>query len=133
MTGTVADHADDGARVFTEKAKGYLPLKEMGYGHEPVRHSVAEYVRGMAHTNGMESFWAILKRGCHGGYHQMSPEHLHRYVAEFQGRHNQRPLDTGNQMAAIVRGMDRKRLTYAGLVSDGVHARRRENSLGLVQ
>jgi len=75
----------------------------------------------------MESFWAILKRGYHGTYHQVSRGHLHRYVNEFRGRHNQRPLDTTKQMAAIVRGMDRKRLTCASLVAAGVRAKRRES------
>ena len=58
--------------------------------HEAVYHSVGEYVRGKAHTNGIESFWSMLKRGYHGVYHQMSPKHLQRYVNEFAGRHNLR-------------------------------------------
>ena len=73
----------------------------------------------MAHTNGMESFWATLKRGYHGVYHQMSPEHLHRYVAEFEGRHNDRPSDTVDQMRHLVKGMEGKRLRYQDLVSMG--------------
>ena len=77
---------------------------------------------GMAHTSGIESFWATLKRGYHGVYHQISQEHLHRYVAEFSGRHNQRSLDTEDQMAAMVRGMGGRRLTYEQLVADGVRA-----------
>ena len=83
--------------------------------HETVKHSVSEYVRGMAHTNGMESHWAALKRGYDGVYHQMSGKHLHRYVTEFEGRHNRRPLDTAEQMATMARGAARKRLTYASL------------------
>lgn len=56
--------------------------------HESVNHSVGEYVRDMAHTNGIESFWAVLKRGYYGTYHRISPKHLERYVTEFSGRHN---------------------------------------------
>lgn len=67
---------------------------------------------GMAHTNGIESFWAMLKRGYHGTYHQMSAKHLSRYVAEFSGRHNQRPLNTADQMEKMAAGMDGKRLPY---------------------
>ncbi len=74
--------------------------------------AVKEYVNGQAHTNGIESFWAMLKRGYYGTYHRMSPKHLHRYVDEFAGRHNVRSEDTIDQMTAMVHGMDGKRLRY---------------------
>ena len=86
---------------------------------ESVKHSVSEYVNGQAHTSGVESFWSMLKRGYHGTYHKMSPKHLHRYVNEFSGRHNIRPLDTIQQMRAIVRGLEGKRLKYRDLVAQG--------------
>ena len=84
--------------------------------HEAVKHGVSEYVRGMAHTDGMESHWAALERGYDGVYHQMSAKHLHRYVAEFEGRHNRRPLDTADQMARMAKGADGKRLQYKTLI-----------------
>ena len=59
-----------------------------GFDHESVKHSVGEYVDGMAHINGIESFWSMLKRGYHGTYHRMSAKHLQRYVDEFSSRHN---------------------------------------------
>ena len=62
--------------------------------HESVKYSVSEYVNGQAHTNGVESFWAVLKRACHGVYHQLSPKHLQRYVNQFAGKHNVRHMDT---------------------------------------
>ena len=77
-------------------------------GHEWIAPTVGEYVKGPVHTNGIESFWALLKRGYYGTYHRMSPKHLQRYVNEFAGRHNVRPLDTIEQMQAIVVRMDRK-------------------------
>ena len=86
--------------------------------HEAVKHGVREFVRGQAHTNGIESFWSMLKRGYYGTYHKMSPKHLHRYVMEFEGRHNVRGLDTLDQMGAIVRGMDQKRLRYKDLIAN---------------
>ena len=58
----------------------------------------------------------MLKRGYIGTYHKLSVKHLDRYVNEFAGRHNQRPLDTIDQMSAMVRGMDAKRLTYEELI-----------------
>ena len=71
----------------------------------------------MAHTNGIESHWAMLKRGYVGVYHQMSVKHLPRYVAEFEGRHNSRPLDTTEQMRIMAQGADGKRMTYAELIA----------------
>ena len=65
----------------------------------------------------MDSFWSMLKRGYTGTYHQMSPKHLHRYVGEFRGRHNARPMDTENQMAALVQGAAGKRLKYDDLIA----------------
>ena len=101
------------ARVFTDDHKGYLGMDRE---HETVKHSVSEYVNGQAHTNGIESFWALLKRGYHGTYHHMSPKHLDRYVGEFSGRFNQRPLDTIDQMGLMVRCMRGKRLRYSELI-----------------
>ena len=73
-------------------------------------------MNGQAHTNGIESFWSMLKRGHQGTYHKLSVKHLDRYVNEFAGRHNQRPLDTIDQMSAMARGMDSKQLTYKELI-----------------
>ena len=62
----------------------------------------------------------MMKRGYHGTYHKMSPEHLHRYVTEFEGRHNQRPLDTMDQMRRMVRGAEDKRLRYGDLIVEEI-------------
>ena len=83
-----------------------------------MNHSVGEYVREQAHTNGLESFWAPMKRGYVGVYHKMSPKHLQRYVDEFLHRHNNRPKDTIDQMAVVVRGMAGKILPYKKLIED---------------
>ncbi len=64
------------------------------YIHEAVEHSVGEYVRDQAHTNGIESFWALLKRGYIGTFHHFSEKHMGRYVDEFATRHNRRKWDT---------------------------------------
>ncbi len=118
LQGFVWDHATPGATVYTDEAAAYRGLPPLFYHHESVSHSVSEYVRGMAHTNGMESFWSLLKRGYIGIYHKMSPKHLGRYVAEFSGRHNIRESGTRAQMASVVKGMVGKRLRYRDLIAD---------------
>ena len=110
----VADTAANGATVYTDDAKAY---KGMPFEHKSVRHSVGEYVDGMAHTNGIESFWSMLKRAHKGVYHKISPKHLQRYVNEFSGRHGIRERDTINQMKAVVTGMVGKRLMYRNLIA----------------
>ncbi|MCY3873855.1 MAG: transposase [Rhodobacteraceae bacterium] len=82
---------------------------------EWVNHSAGEYVRGDVHTNSIESFWSMFKRGFHGTYHHMGRQHLHRYVQEFEGRQNVREMDTIDQMETMVRRMERKRLKYSVL------------------
>ena len=115
LQGFVADHASPKAKVYTDQAGGY---KGMPFDHQSVNHSVGEYVRGQAHTQGIESFWALFKRGYHGTFHKISPKHLHRYVAEFATRHNLRPLDTIDMMSETARRMVGKRLPYRDLIAD---------------
>ena len=111
LQGFVKRNVAPNAKIYTDESRAYE-----GLNREAVRHSVGEYVRGQAHTSGMESFWALLKRGFYGVYHRMNPKHLHRYVQEFSGRHNERPKDTIDQLSAMVRGMCGKRLTYEELI-----------------
>ena len=85
LQGFVGEHAAPGATVYTDEHGSY---EGMRLHHEAVKHSVSEYVRGQAHTNGMESFWSMLKRGYHGTFHHFSEKHTGRYVAEFSRRHN---------------------------------------------
>ena len=114
LQGFVEDRTENSAIVYTDEARAYVCLDR---AHEAVKHSVGEYVRGQAHTNGLESFWANMKRGYQGVYHWMSAKHLHRYVAEFEGRHNDRPRDTIEQMRGIVLGSVGKRLRYSDLIA----------------
>lgn len=114
LQGFVEEQAAPNAQVYTDEAAAY---KGMSNPHQSVNHSVSEYVSGMAHTNGMESFWSMLKRGYHGTFHHFSAKHAGRYVVEFSGRHNMRERDTLDQMAEIVEGMIDKRLKYRDLVS----------------
>ena len=114
LQGFVADHAAPGATVYTDEAAAY---KGMPFKHESVRHSTGEYVKEMAHTNGMESFWATLKRAHKGVYHKMSAKHLDSYVSQFAGKHNARENDTITQMRDVVAGMVGKRLMYRDLTA----------------
>ena len=86
--------------------------------HEAVAHSQGEFVRGDVHTQGVESFWSMLKRAHKGTFPRLSAKHLQRYVSEFAGRHNIRNLDTIDQMADVVSGLVGKRLLYRNLIAD---------------
>lgn len=115
LQGFVVEHTAPGATVYTDEAAAYEGLP---FEHESVKHSVAEYVRDQAHTNGIESFWSMLKRAHTGTFHKMSPKHLNRYVNEFAGKHNIRDADTIDQMRHVVAGLVGKRLMYRDLIAD---------------
>lgn len=110
----VRANVKSGALVYTDQNPSYKQIEDT-YKHASVNHSVGEYVNGMAHTNGIESFWATLKRGYHGTYHRMSHKHLHRYVTEFSGRHNDRELDTLHQMEELMASSAEGTLSYEEL------------------
>ena len=112
LQGFVETHREDGATAYTDEHRAYRGLPN----HETVKHSVGEYVNGQAHTQGVESFWSLLKRGYHGVFHRMSPKHLQRYVDEFAGRHNVRDRDTIDQMRNVVAGLVGRRLMYRDLI-----------------
>lgn len=112
----VAANVESGSVVFTDEHGGYSRLSVL-YNHQIVRHGVGEYVNGQAHTNGIESFRAILKRRYKSTHHQMSAKHFVRYVTEFAGRHNVRDLDTLAQMVALTRGLGVRQLRYDDLVA----------------
>ena len=114
LQGFVEARTEPTAQVYTDEAAAYNGLNR---SHETVKHSAREYVHGMAHTNGIESHWAMLKRGYVGVYHQMSAKHLHRYASEFESRHNSRSNDTINQVRNVIRGMNGKRLRYQDLIA----------------
>ena len=108
MSRFIMEHVEPGTKIYTDDALTYHALPN----HETVKHSVGEYVRGEAHTNGVESFWSMLKRAHGGVFHKISPKHLDRYVREFAGKHNLRELDTLDQMKNVVRSLAGKRLMY---------------------
>ena len=112
LQGFIRQHVRADLKKYTDEAIAYKGL----LNHDAVQHSIGKWVDGLAHTNGMESFWAMLKRAYHGTYHRMSVQHLHRYIQEFAGRHNIRDKDTLDQMRDLVAGMVGKRLMYKDLI-----------------
>ncbi|WP_397605548.1 IS1595 family transposase [Sphingorhabdus sp.] len=112
----VRANAKEGATVTTDSFRSHTGLSD-AYTHKTVNHSVGEYVRDQAHTNGIESFWALLKRGHYGIFHSMSSKHLHRYVNEFSFRHNTKQAGTMGFIEATVARTVGKRLTYKELIN----------------
>ena len=108
---------DAATHIMTDEAKVY-PAATKGFaGHSSVNHGIEEYVRGggFIHTNTVESYFAILKRGIVGTYHHVSPKHLKRYVGEFDFRYNERSalgVGDGARTEKALRGIVGKRLTY---------------------
>ena len=84
-----------------------------------MRHSTFEYARGDVHTNSIEGFFGMLKRGLNGIYHSVCKKHLHRYLSEFEFRHDNGALSDGQRMVKAVKSANHKRLTYRQMV-DGI-------------
>ena len=115
LHGFISLHVKAGSTVCTDEFVAYKRMH--GYDHQTVNHKAHEYVRDMAHTNGIESFWALLKRGYHGVYHYMSAKHLYRYVGEFANRQNTRLLSTMDFIGATVEAMPGRHITYKELIN----------------
>jgi hypothetical protein len=119
LRGLIHKHVAPGSRIVTDEAPGYKRIGSQGYTHEAVKHVTGEYVRGDAHTNSIESVWAVMKRGEHGVYHHMSKKHLGRYVDEFTFRLNQGNVarHTTERLDSFVDAIRGKRLTFARLTA----------------
>ena len=111
----IVEDVKRGSTIYTDGWQAYEGLP--GYLHQAVAHSVGEYVRGMAHTNGIESFWAALKRGYVGVFHWMSYKHLHRYVNEFAYRQEAGKDNDLTALGQTISGMKGRRLTYRELTA----------------
>ena len=101
---------------MTDDWSGYEDLNVDFLHHYSVNHSKKEYVRGRVHTNRIESFWAILKRGIFGIYHQVSKKHLDKYVDEFEFRFNSKNIADNNRFALMLDSCS-GRLTYKELIN----------------
>jgi transposase-like protein len=99
-----------GSALFTDALKSYEGLDE--YQHEVVDHAI-EYVRGEVHTNGLENFWSLVKRGLAGTYVSVEPFHLSRYLDEQVFRYNNRKgMNDAERFATVMGNVSGKRLTW---------------------
>lgn len=101
--------------LMTDDAGQYRYMHRTFARHEVLNHGAEEYVRGDAHTNTIEGYFSILKRGITGTYHHVSQQHLKRYLGEFDFRYNERSalgIEDAERMAKALKGIEGKRLTY---------------------
>jgi transposase-like protein len=115
---TIRQHVEDGSILHTDEAGAYDGIKALSFEHDTVNHSAGEFVRGSVTTNGIESVFAVLKRGLIGVYHHTSKKHLGRYVDEFAFRLNEGNVKhhTLTRLDSFIDGVAGKRLTYKGLI-----------------
>lgn len=116
--GEIHNNVEAGSQLYTDDSAIFDGLDGLFYRHDTINHSIGEYARGAAHTNSIESVWAVLKRGIMGVYHSTSAKHLPRYVDEFTFRLNEGnvKIHTLDRLDSFVDGTAGKRLTYKRLI-----------------
>jgi transposase-like protein len=115
VTQIVNENLDRESRLHTDESRLYSRIADHVGEHHTIRHASGEYVRGDVHTNTVESYFSIFKRGMRGTYQHCKEKHLHRYLAEFDFRHNARVALGVNDPARadlVLSGIVGKRLTY---------------------
>ena len=110
LQGRIREHVEAGSAIFSDELDAYDGLSP-DFKHEVVNHAV-EYVRGNVHTNTMENFWSLLKRGLHGTYISVEPFHLFRYLDEQAFRYNERKRTDGERFLSVLNEVFGKRLTW---------------------
>jgi hypothetical protein len=109
----IREVVDSQARLMTDENSAYNGIEaEYAGGHRVVTHRVGQYVDGDAYTNTAESVFSLVKRGMYGVYHNVSKQHLFRYLADFDFRWNNRQVDDGERTVNAIRGAEGKRLMY---------------------
>jgi len=109
----VTKHVEQGSTVYSDALRSYDRLEDE-YVHNVINHA-EEYVRGHVHTNGIENFWSLLKRGLGGTYISVEPFHLFRYLDEQSFRFNNRKLTDSERFSIVVKQVVGRRLTYSEL------------------
>ncbi len=120
----VDEHVQAGAALYSDDLRSYDGLAGR-YAHQVVDHAVA-YVDGRVHTNTLENFWSLLKRGIHGTYVSVEPFHLHRYLDEQTFRYNSRKMDDSGRFQAVLKRIVDKRLTYDELIGKAAMEKQRQ-------
>ncbi len=115
LSAEILKSVKDTAKLYTDEYTSYDKLKRV-YDHSTVKHSQHQYVNGRVHTNTIESFWALLKRGIFGIYHFTSTKHLQLYVDEFAFRYNSRTSTEGVRFNAFLTNLE-NRITYKELIN----------------
>lgn len=114
LQGEVRENVEPGAAVYTDTLMSYKGLSDE-FDHETIDHA-EKYVEGRVHTNGLENFWSLLKRGLHGTYVAVAPKHLSRYLDERVFTYNMRGLDDYGRFTRVLRSVSGRRMTYAELI-----------------
>lgn len=117
LQGTIARNVEPGSALYTDAHPSYQGLSET-YLHEAIDHAI-KYVSGRVHTNGLENFWSLLKRGLRGTYVAVAPFHLFRYLDEQAFRFNERLGSDGSRFRRVLSAVVGKRLTYRELTAQG--------------
>jgi transposase-like protein len=121
LQATIRERVEAGSAIFSDELKSYDGL-ESDYQHAVINHAV-EYVNGNVHTNTMENFWSLLKRGLHGTYISVEPFHLFRYLDEQSFRYNNRSLTDAERFCTVMKQIIGRRVTYkqlTGKVEEGI-------------
>lgn len=112
----IQKNVEAGSKLMTDDANIYYALAKV-YKHQSVNHKIGEYVRDNVHTNTIENFWSLFKRGIIGIYHQVSPKHLDKYLDEFEFRYNSHKNTDANRFNSMLEQMDGY-LSYKELIKE---------------
>jgi len=111
----IGKNVSAGATIMSDEWWGYTGLSK-NYDHYIIKHGQKQYVEGIVHTNTIEGFWSLFKRGVHGIYHWTSKKHLQAYLNEFEFRYNTRNMDSSTRMALAMSNSEGERLKYRDLI-----------------
>ena len=110
VVGIIRENVSKSAHISTDQSVVYDGLGARFAAHVTVNHSIGEYRKGYAHTNTLEGYFSLLKRGLNGTYHHVNENHLHRYLGEFDFRYNNRKIKDAERAQKALAGVVGKRL-----------------------